>query len=481
MQEDREKITVSESELEIQNDYIKNIKNINEFEYNKTGKRKTFYTVTFGCQMNAHDSEKLDGMLIEMGYVKGEEEKTADLIVYNTCCVRENAENKVYGNLGYLKHMKEENKDLKIVLCGCMMQQETVIEKIKKAYRHVDIIFGTFNLYRFPQLLFTNLETNETIVDIWKEHKEIVEDLPSVRHLKFKTSVNIMYGCNNFCSYCIVPYVRGRERSRKLKDILFEVENLAKDGVKEITLLGQNVNSYGLGLEEGENFASLLREINKIEGIERIRFMTSHPKDLSDELISAMKDCEKVCNHIHLPVQSGSSKVLAKMNRKYTKEHYLNLVDKIREQIPNVFITTDIIVGFPEETEEDFNETIDLVEKVRFSGAFTFQYSKRTGTPAANIEKQVSQEVITERFQRLLNVLKPITYEINQGQLGKTLKVLVEEVNKQDDKLLTGRSENNSIVHFEGHKSLIGQIVNVEVTNVKTFYLTGNIKKEGEV
>ena len=472
----REDVKVSAEELRIQREYIKKIGEINELEYKETGVRKTFYTVTFGCQMNAHDSEKLDGMLFEMGYTRGESEKTSDLIVYNTCCVRENAENKVYGNLGYLKHMKEQNKNLKIVVCGCMMQQESVIEKIKKAYRHVDVIFGTFNLYRFAQLLHTNIESGEIVIDVWKEHQEIIEDLPSSRHLKFKTSVNIMFGCNNFCSYCIVPYVRGRERSREIKDILIEIENLAKDGVKEVTLLGQNVNSYGKGLAEEITFAHLLREINKIDGIERIRFMTSHPKDLSDELIYAMRDCEKVCNHIHLPIQSGSTDILEKMNRKYTKEHYLHLIEKIKKELPEIFITTDIIVGFPGETDADLDETIDLIKTVRFSGAFTFQYSKRTGTPASNMENQVPQDVITKRFQKLLDELNPIIYEINESQIGKTVKVLAEEINKQNESLLTGRAENNSIIHFEAGKNLIGEIVNVEITEVKTFYSIGKLK-----
>ena len=469
-------IQISESELKIQREYINKIRKLNEREYTKNGKIKTFFTVTFGCQMNAHDSEKLDGMLLEMGYVKGESEKVSDLIVYNTCCVRENAENKVYGNLGYLKHMKQQNKDLKIVLCGCMMQQEVVLEKMRKNYKHVDVIFGTFNLHRFAELLFTNLKSGETIIDVWQEHKEIVEDLPASRYSKFKTSVNIMYGCNNFCSYCIVPYVRGRERSRELKDIIAEVEKLAKDGVKEITLLGQNVNSYGAGLQGEITFAHLLRQINEIDGIERIRFMTSHPKDLSDELISAMRDCEKVCNHIHLPVQSGSTEVLNKMNRKYTKEHYLHLVDKLKKEVPDIFITTDIIVGFPSETEEDLDETIDLIKKVRFSGAFTFQYSKRTGTPAANMEEQIPHDQITKRFQKLLDELNPIIYEVNSSQLGKTVKVLAEDINSQDKSLLTGRAENNTIVHFKAEKELIGQIVDVEIEEVKTFYAIGKLK-----
>lgn len=463
---------ISNDELSLQKNYMKKIKEINEKHFNETGKTKTMYIATYGCQMNAHDSEKLCGMLSEMGYANADSEMSADIIVYNTCCVRENAENKVYGNLGSLKHAKEKNKDLKIVLCGCMMQQDIVIENIKKKYKHVDIIFGTFNLYKFPQLLYTNFETGDHVFDIWEEHQEIIEDLPSVRQYKFKSSVNIMFGCNNFCSYCIVPYVRGSERSRAASDILDEIKRLADDGAVEVMLLGQNVNSYGAGLEGQETFPELLRSINEIKGVERIRFMTSHPKDLSDELIFAMKELDKVCNHIHLPFQSGSTKILDKMNRKYTKEQYLHLIEKIKKEIPDIAITTDIIVGFPGETDEDFNDTLDIVRKVRFSGAFTFIYSKRTGTPAAVMENQIPEAVVKERFNKLLETLNPIIYDINRQHVGNVYKVLTEDVSS-DENLLTGRLSDNSLVHFEGGKSQLGKIVDVKITDCKTFYLIG--------
>lgn len=467
----REEINVSEEQLQIQKDYIKKVRQIND----KSPKKRTMFISTFGCQMNAHDSEKLEGMLKEMGYSQAEDEKSADFIIYNTCCVRENAENKVYGNLGYLKHAKELNPNMKIALCGCMMQQDTVIETIRKSYRHVDIIFGTFNLYKFPELLHTNLETNAPVFDIWKEHKEIIEDLPSERKYSFKASVNIMFGCNNFCSYCIVPYVRGRERSRESADIIKEIEMLAADGVKEITLLGQNVNSYGKNLSEDISFAKLLRMINEIDGIERIRFMTSHPKDLSDELVEAMKDCSKVCNHIHLPFQAGNNRILEMMNRKYTKEKYLELVDKIKAAVPDIAITTDIIVGFPTETEKEIEDTIDIIKKVRFSGAFTFIYSKRTGTPAAVMKEQVPEKEVKANFNKVLEVLNPIIYELNTQKIGKIYKVLAEDVSASDDEFITGRLEDNSLVHFKADKSVIGKIFDIKIIECKTFYLTGEL------
>ncbi|MGN1318280.1 MAG: tRNA (N6-isopentenyl adenosine(37)-C2)-methylthiotransferase MiaB [Lachnospirales bacterium] len=466
---------ISEAELNRQLDFINKVKDINDKFYKETGKRKTMFISTFGCQMNAHDSEKILGMLKQMGYVEANEEKDADFIIYNTCCVRENAENKVYGNLGYLKHQKKLNPNMRIALCGCMMQQNTVIETIRKKYKHVDIVFGTFNLYKLAELIYTNLETNAPVFDIWKEHGEIVEDLPTIRKYKFKASVNIMFGCNNFCSYCIVPYVRGRERSRKSEDIIDEIKALAKDGVKEITLLGQNVNSYGKNLDEDITFAKLLRMVNEIEGIERIRFMTSHPKDLSDELIYAMRDCDKVCNHIHLPFQAGNNEILKRMNRKYTKEHYLGLVDKIRAEIPDIAITTDIIVGFPGEGEAEVLDTVDVIKKARFSGAFTFIYSKRTGTPAAIMEDQVEEKEAKKNFNLVLDALNPIVLELNRERVGKTYKVLVEDVSANDSEFVTGRLTDNSLVHFKGDSNLIGEIVDVKIVDCKTFYLVGEL------
>ncbi len=472
---ERKNKSLSKEELRVQKIYLDKIKEIN-MDFEKLNSRKKYFCIkTYGCQMNAHDSEKLIGLLIEMGYVQTEEEKKADLIIYNTCCVRENAENKVYGNLGYLKNLKKENKNLKIVLCGCMMQQDAVIDTIKKSYKYVDVIFGTYNLYEFPQLLHTSLETDELIINVWEKHGEIVEDLPTKREYKYKASVNIMFGCNNFCTYCIVPYVRGRERSRASEDIIDEIKSLVSDGVIEITLLGQNVNSYGKGLEENITFAKLLRKLNEIEGLERIRFMTSHPKDISNDLIYAMRDCEKVCNHLHLPVQSGSTEVLKKMNRGYTKEDYLTIINKAKEEIKDLTLTTDIIVGFPSETEEQFLETVELAKEVEYTVSFTFQYSKRTGTPAANMENHIEESVVTDRFNRLLEVINPISNNLNKKLVGKTLKVLVESVSKNDGKIVTGRTEGFNLVHFEGDESLIGKIVNVEIIDNKTFYLMGKL------
>lgn len=468
-------VKISDNELKRQYEFINKVKSINEDFYKQNGRRKTMFISTFGCQMNAHDSEKILGMLKQMGYVEADEEKNADFIIYNTCCVRENAENKVYGNLGYLKHQKQLNPNMKIALCGCMMQQDTVIETIRQKYKHVDIVFGTFNLYKLAELIYTNIETNAPVFDIWKEHGDIIEDLPTIRKYKFKASVNIMFGCNNFCSYCIVPYVRGRERSRQPEDIINEIKELVADGVKEITLLGQNVNSYGKNLEKKITFAELLRMVNDIDGLERIRFMTSHPKDLSDELIYAMRDCDKVCNHIHLPFQAGNNEILRRMNRRYTKEHYLSLVEKIRKEIPDIALTTDIIVGFPGEDEKAVDDTIDVVKKARFSGAFTFIYSKRTGTPAAVMEDQVDEKVAKKNFNKLLAELNPIILELNRERIGKVGKVLVEDISANDPELVTGRLEDNSLVHFKGSPQLIGSIVDVKIIDCKTFYLIGEM------
>lgn len=432
----------------------------------------TSHVTTFGCQMNAKDSEKLRGILRDIGYLNTGSED-ADLTLYNTCTVRENANNKVYGRLGTLRGYKEKNRFMRIALCGCMMQEETVVERLRGSYRFVDLIFGTHNLYRFAELLVTMLlsESGMTI-DIEDAADKIVEDLPAARKYRFKSGVNIMFGCDNFCSYCIVPYVRGRERSREPKEILREIEMLAADGVIEVMLLGQNVNSYGKGLDSPTSFAELLREVDKIEGIERIRFMTSHPKDLSDALITAMAECEKVCSHLHLPLQSGSSRILSKMNRRYDKEHYLALVEKVREAVPDIALTTDIIVGFPEETEADFLETLDVVRRVRFDSAFTFLYSRRTGTPAAKLPL-VDEAAVKDRFDRLLSEVQTIATEQAEKLTGQTLPVLVEELNKQDASLLTGRLSNNSVVHFTGGEDLIGRIVPVQLQECRGFYYVG--------
>lgn len=473
MRNEETKPTISTTELERQQAIIEEIRLINDEYYKETGKKRCFYNFVMGCQMNARDSEKLAGMLTEMGYIETENEKEADFVIYNTCCVRENAENKVYGNLGYLKNYKSKKPDMIIALCGCMMQQPTVIQTIKKKYRHVDIVFGTFNLYKLPELLKTRLETGHTIFDIWETHEEIIEDLPSIRKKKFKASVNIMFGCNNFCTYCIVPYVRGRERSRKKEDIIAEIKALVADGVKEVMLLGQNVNSYGKNLEEPVTFAELLREINEIEGLERIRFMTSHPKDLSDELIYAMRDCDKVSKALHLPFQAGSNAVLERMNRRYTKEGYLALIDKLKKEIPDILLTTDIIVGFPGETEEDFEHTLDVIRKVGYSSAFTFIYSKRTGTPAAEYEYQIPEDVTKNRFNRLLTLVNNMVHDVNEKFIGQTMPVLVEEQSKNSKNMVTGRTPNNLLVHFEGDANLIGTVVDVKLTENKSFYIIG--------
>ena len=442
----------------------------------KKGRPLTFCVNTFGCQMNARDSEKLIGILEQIGYVKKETED-ADFVIYNTCTVRENANNKVYGRLGYLHSQKKKNPDMMIGLCGCMMQEPEVVEKIRTSYRFVDLVFGTHNIYKFAELIVAAFESKGMIVDIWKDTDKIVEDLPVERKYTFKSGVNIMFGCNNFCSYCIVPYVRGRERSRDPKDILREIERLVADGVVEVMLLGQNVNSYGKNLEHPMTFAQLLEEVEKIDGLERIRFMTSHPKDLSDELIEVLGKSKKICKHLHLPLQSGSSRILKEMNRHYTKESYLELVEKLRAKVPDISLTTDIIVGFPGETEEDFEDTLDVVRKVRYDSAYTFIYSKRTGTPAAAMENQVPEEVVKERFDRLLHEVQGISAEITKSIEGETVPVLVEEINTQNEELLTGRLSNNAVVHFPGDVSLIGEILPVKLVESKGFYYMGEIVK----
>ena len=453
--------------------FMKKARELVKEQSEKLGRPLTACTTTFGCQMNARDSEKLLGVLEQIGYQEETNEEDADFVIYNTCTVRENANMRVYGRLGQLNRVKKQKPHMLIGLCGCMMQEPEVVEKIKKSYRFVDLIFGTHNIYKFAELITTRLESNRMVIDIWKDTDKIVEDLPSERKYSFKSGVNIMFGCNNFCSYCIVPYVRGRERSRNPEDIIREIQGLVADGVVEVMLLGQNVNSYGKTLEHPMTFAQLLTEIEKIEGLERIRFMTSHPKDLSDELIEVMKHSKKICKHLHLPVQSGSTEILKKMNRRYTKEQYLELVRKIKEAVPDISLTTDIIVGFPGETEEDFLETMDVVKKVRYDSAFTFIYSKRTGTPAAAMENQVPEDVVKDRFDRLLKEVQSISAEVCSVHEGTTQSVLVEAVNDHDPALVTGRLSNNILVHFPGEKELIGKIVSVRLDACKGFYYIG--------
>ena len=443
----------------------------------KDNVKKHFYIETWGCQMNEEDSEKLSGMLKRVGYTKTENKEDAGIILFNTCCVRENAENKVFGNLGSLKHLKKENPDLIIGICGCMMQQEGMADKILKKFPYVNIVFGTHNAYKFPEYLNRVKTEGVQIKEIFNKETDIVEGLPIDRESNVKAFVTIMYGCNNFCTYCIVPYVRGRERSRKPEDILNEVRELVAQGYKEITLLGQNVNSYGKGLEEEVDFAKLLRMINEIEGLERVRFMTSRPKDLTHDVIMAIKECDKLCEQIHLPVQSGSNSILKKMNRHYTKEYYLDLIKKIKEEIPGVTLTTDIIVGFPGETEEDFQETLELVKEVGYSSAFTFIYSRRNNTPADMMLNQVSEEDKHHRFNRLIAAVNERVIAQNKAEEGNILEVLVEGNSKNDAEKLTGRTRTGRLVNFTGENVNVGELVNVKITRAQNFSLIGEVIK----
>ncbi|MCT4565186.1 MAG: tRNA (N6-isopentenyl adenosine(37)-C2)-methylthiotransferase MiaB [Maledivibacter sp.] len=472
---ERKETTISPNELEFANQKMQEMRMKNEEEFKETGKKKKYLTKTYGCQMNEHDSEKLAGMLTNMNYIECDDNKDADLIIFNTCCVRENAELKVYGNLGQLKHLKKKNPDMIIAICGCMMQQPHVVAEIKKKYPFVDLIFGTHNLHNFPVLLSNCKQTDNMLVEVWDAEGEIIEGLPSIRKYGLKAFVNIMYGCNNFCTYCIVPYTRGRERSRDPRDIIDEVKELVEKGTKEITLLGQNVNSYGKTLEEDMDFADLLCRVNEVKGLERIRFMTSHPKDISIKLIKAIRDCDKVCEHIHLPVQAGGNDVLKAMNRKYTREKYLKLIKDTREIIPDISITTDIIVGFPGETEEEFDHTLELVEKVRYDNSFTFIYSIRKGTPAAEMEDQVPDDVKHERFNRLLKILHQGVKERNLDLKDHVVEVLVEGVSKNDENILMGRTRTNKVVNFDGPKELIGNLCHIKITDPKTFSLYGEL------
>ena len=457
-------------ESKIQLEYINKCTELVKEKYEKA---PAFFIQNAGCQMNSLQTDTVAGIVKRMGYTEVSREEDADVVIYNTCTVRENANLKIYGHLGHLKSIKKKNPELKIILFGCMMQEPEVIEKIHKEYSFVDLVFGTHNFHKFPELFYRSLNTEGQIIDVWKESDEIVEGMPADRKYSFKTGVNIMFGCNNFCSYCIVPYVRGRERSRNPKDIIREIEGLVADGVVEIMLLGQNVNSYGKNLEEPITFAQLLQEVEKIEGLERIRFMTSHPKDLSEELIEVMKHSKKICRHLHLPLQSGSTKILKAMNRRYTKEQYLELAEKIRREIPDMAITTDIIVGFPGETKEDVDETIDVIRRVKYDNAFTFIYSKRTGTPAAAME-QVPEEQVKEQFDRVLKTVQETAREQVSRYQGQIADVLVEEINENDRSMVTGRMSNNTLVHFQGDASLVGKIVNVSLDECHGFYYTGH-------
>ena len=452
--------------IEKQKEYMEKVKKINE------NKNKKYYILTMGCQLNENDSEKLIGIMEKMGYTKSKDIKNADLYVINTCCVRENAEEKLFGKLGELKKIKE-NKNIIIAIGGCMMQEEHITEKIKKSYPFVDVVFGTHTLHKFPEDLYIAITKNKKIKDVIDIDGEIYEGLPVKRSSNRQASVIIMYGCNNFCSYCIVPYVRGRERSRKPEDILNEIKELAKEGYKEITLLGQNVNSYKGG--ENYNFANLLEDVDKIEGIEVIRFVSPHPKDFTDDVIDVISKSKKISRLIHVPLQSGSTNVLKEMNRKYTKEQYLDLIKRIRNKIPDVVFSTDIIVGFPGETEEDFEDTIDVVKQVDFEQIFMFIYSRRVGTRADKMENQIPEKIKHKRFDRLKQVFEESIEENNKKYIGTTQKILVEGYSKNNQDMLTGRTDTNKVVIFEGPEELIGKIINIKIISEHKWYLKGEV------
>ena len=434
---------------------------------------KKYMIMTFGCQLNENDSEKIAGMIENLGYEKTDDLSKCDLVVFNTCCVRENAEERLFGKIGEIKKLKEERGTI-IAIGGCMMQEEHILEKIKKSYKYIDLVFGTHTLNKFEEDLKKIIEEKKKIRDVIDIDGEVIEGLPIKRNDKFKASVSIMYGCNNFCSYCIVPYVRGRERSRKKEDILKEVESLAKEGYKEITLLGQNVNSYDGG--DGYKFSNLLYDVCKIEGIERIRFISPHPKDFTDDVIKAIKDNKKISRIVHLPLQSGSTKVLKEMNRKYTKEQYLALAEKMRKEIPDILFSTDIIVGFPGETEEDFENTLDVVRKMNYEQIFMFIYSRRVGTVANKMENQIPEEIKHERFERLKKLYDDNVSKNNEKFIGKVEKILVDGESKNNENMFTGRNDANKVIIFEGSKDLIGKMINVKITEEHKWYLKGEVE-----
>lgn len=434
---------------------------------------KTFLIKTFGCQMNENDSEKISGMLKALGFVEEPDVNKAGLVILNTCSVRENADERVFGNIGAFKTVKKTNPDLILAVCGCMMQQPEIVNQIVTKYPQVDLVFGTHNFHQLPQMLNNYLVNGKRLVEVWEDSDTIVEDLPVDRKYPFKGFVTIMNGCNNFCTYCIVPYTRGREVSRQPDKIIDEVKALVADGCVEVTLLGQNVNSYGNDLGEAVNFEKLLRTLNTIENLKRIRFMTSHPKDLTDGVIEAIAECDKICNYIHLPIQSGSSRVLKAMNRKYSQADILDRVAMIRKKIPGVAITTDLIVGFPGETEADFLETLKVIELCQFDSAFTFLYSIRTGTPAATMAEQIPDAVKHDRINRCLEVLHQISHDNNQAYQDQVVEVLVEEVSRNNPERLTGRTRTSKLVNFPGDPTDIGKQVMVKITAAKTFSLDG--------
>ena len=472
--------TIDERDLKIQREYISRIAADNANFAAVNGRRRKALTETYGCQQNENDTERIRGMLKEAGFEFTEDVHEADLVIYNTCAVRENAEDKVFGRLGILKHIKEDGHDMLIGICGCMVQQEHITKKIKEVHEHVDLIFGTHALYRMPSLLYEAMQKNKTVVDIEDSEGAIAEDIPILREFDQKAWVSVMYGCNNFCSYCIVPYVRGRERSRQPEAVIKEVKELVKNGCTEISLLGQNVNSYGKDLEEDIDFSDLLKMVNEIEGVERIRFMTSHPKDFGDKLIKTMKECDKVCAQMHLPFQAGSDRILKQMNRGYTKEEYLAKIQKLKDAIPNISLSTDVIVGFPTETNEDFDETLDVLRKVEFDNIFSFIYSRREGTPAAKLDFVLTEEEIHKNFNRLLEVQNEISKRKNEAYVGRCEKVLVDGASKNDPDMLSGRLESSKVVNFRGDSSLVGKYVDVMITEARTWSLNGEIKADEE-
>lgn len=468
---ERKDVVISEQQISVQKEFINKIR-----AYNKArAVQPKAFVVTYGCQQNENDSERIRGMLSESGYGFCDRAEDADIIIYNTCAVREHAELKVYGNLGALKIIKRKKPELIIGVCGCMMQQKQVAKKIKEKYTHVDIIFGTHTLYTLPELIWGVLDTHERSISLLDSDGFIAEDMPIRREGSVLAYISIMYGCNNFCSYCIVPYVRGRERSRNSEDIINEVKEVAAQGYKEIMLLGQNVNSYGKDLDEDMDFSDLLTKICETDGIERIRFMTSHPKDFNEKLIDTIASQKKICNQLHLPVQAGSDSVLAKMNRKYTSAEYIEKVCALRKKIPDITLTTDIIVGFPTETDADFEKTLELLKKVRFDSIYSFIYSKRTGTPAAKLDMVLTDEQIHANFDRLLALQNEISKQINDSYIGRVCEILVEGPSKTDKNIVSGRTEGGKIVHIEGSPDLTGKIVKVKIVSAKTWFLKGEI------
>ena len=467
---------ITKEQWAVSESFIAKIKEDNMNFAVKNGRTRLAHTETYGCQQNVNDTERIRGMLSRAGFEFTENAEDADLVIYNTCAVRENAEQKVFGRLGILKHLKEESKpDLLVAVCGCMVQQEHITEKIKRVHNHVDLIFGTHALWRMPELLYEAMNGKKTVVDITDSEGAIAEDVPILRDKDEKAWVSVMYGCNNFCTYCIVPYVRGRERSRKPEVILDEIKALVDKGTTEISLLGQNVNSYGKDLETDIDFADLLRMVNDIDGIKRIRFMTSHPKDLSDKLICAIRDCDKVCKQLHLPFQAGSDRILKQMNRHYTKAQYLALIDKVKSEIPGIALTTDVIVGFPTETTEDFKETLEVLDYVRFDSIFSFIYSRREGTPAAKLDFVLSEEEIHKNFDELLELQNNICKEKNLEYEGRIEEILVDGSSKTNSNLMTGRTDSGKIVNFTGTADLKGKYVNVKITKAKQWSLEGEM------